>query len=129
LVALDSLVANEESRCAKRKANPSRGGDAKLGGSSRKRVSPAIKQPVAGAVMNKRVTGAAQRLRELKATGVELYEILGSRAGVNFIRDYCDGDPEVAYAAIALVYSPRTPGHSVGEQGEAEGSKKNAIYA
>jgi len=45
------------------------------------------------------------------------------------MRDYWDGDPEVAYAAIALVYSPRTPGHSVRGQGEAEGSKKNAIYA
>jgi hypothetical protein len=106
LVALDSLVANKESRCAKRKANPSRGGDAKLGGPSRKRGSPAIKQPVAGAVMNKQVTEAARRLRGLKATGVELYEILGGRAGANFIRDDCDGDPEVAYAAVALVYFP-----------------------
>ncbi len=56
--------------------------------------------------MNKQVTEAARRLRGLKATGVELYEILGGRAGANFIRDGCDGDPEVAYAAVALVYFP-----------------------
>jgi hypothetical protein len=56
--------------------------------------------------MDKRVTEAARRLRGLKATGVELYEILGGRAGANFICDDCHGDPEVAYAAVALVYFP-----------------------
>ena len=56
--------------------------------------------------MNKQVTGAARRLRDLKAAGVELHEILGGRAGATFIRDDCDGDPEVAYAAVALVYFP-----------------------
>jgi hypothetical protein len=53
-----------------------------------------------------RVPRAARRLRELKAAGVELYEILGGQAGAAFIRDDCGGDPEVAYAAIALVYYP-----------------------
>ena len=126
LVALDSLVANEESRCAKRKANPSRAGDAKLGGSSRKRGSPAIKQPVAGAIMDKRVTEAARRLRGLKATGAELYEILGGRAGANFIRDDCDGDPEVAYAALTLVFSPTAHRRWLGEEGQGERSERSA---
>jgi hypothetical protein len=49
---------------------------------------------------------AAPRLRELKATGVELQEIFGSEAGVAFIRDDCNGNDDVAYAAIALVYNP-----------------------
>jgi hypothetical protein len=66
----------------------------------------------------------ARRLGELKAAGVELHEILGGWAGEAFIRDYCDGDPEVAYAAIALVYFPMTHERRVvGEQGEAEGPK------
>ena len=55
---------------------------------------------------NGRVPRAAQRLRELKTAGVELHEILGGQVGVAFIRDDCGGDPEVAYAAIALVYYP-----------------------
>ena len=54
------------------------------------------------------VTRATWRLGELKAAGVELHEILGGRAGAGFIRDYCGGDPEVAYAAIALAYFPIT---------------------
>ena len=54
------------------------------------------------------VTRAARRLRELKAAGVELHEILGGQAGAAFIRDHCDGDHEVAYEAIALVYYPTT---------------------
>jgi hypothetical protein len=59
-------------------------------------------------VENGWVSRAAGRLGELKAAGVELHEILGGRAGAAFIRDYCDGDPQVAYAAIALVYYPTT---------------------
>ena len=51
-----------------------------------------------------RVTKAARRLGELEVAGVELREILGGQAGATFIRDGCDGDPEVAYAAIAHVY-------------------------
>jgi len=50
---------------------------------------------------------------------------LGGRTGAAFIRDYCEGDPEVAYAAIALVYYPRTHERRerrVGEQDEADGS-------
>ena len=72
---------------------------------------------------NDRVLRAVQRLRELKATGVELHEILGGQVGVAFIRDDCGGDPEVAYAAIAVVYYPTTQKRRVVEQGEADGSK------
>ena len=57
---------------------------------------------------NDRVPRVAGRLRELKAGGVELHEILGGQAGAAFIHDDCDGAPEVAYAAIALVYFPTT---------------------
>ena len=71
---------------------------------------------------NGRVQRAVWRLRELKAAGVELHEILGGQAGAAFIRDDCDGDPEVAYAAIALVYYPTTHERQVGEQGEADGA-------
>ena len=70
-------------------------------------------------------TRATQRLRELQARGVELCEILGGEAGATFIRDACEGDPKVAYAAIALVYFPRTHERWVGEQGEASGSEKS----
>jgi hypothetical protein len=73
-------------------------------------------------VENGRVPRAAQRLRELKAAGVELHEILGGQVGVAFIRDDCGGDPEVAYAAIALVYYPTAHERRVGEQGEADGA-------
>jgi hypothetical protein len=74
-------------------------------------------------VENDRVTRAARRLGELKAAGVELHEILGGRAGEAFIRDDSEGDPEVAYAAIALVYFPTTHEKRAGEQeGEVEGS-------
>ncbi len=64
------------------------------------------------------ITRAAQRLRELKAKGVELSEILGGQAGATFVRDHCDGDHEVAYAAFALVYSPTTAKRSVEEKEE-----------
>jgi hypothetical protein len=70
-------------------------------------------------------TRATQRLRELQARGVKLCEILGGEAGATFIRDACEGDPKVAYAAIALVYFPRTHERWVGEQGEANGSEKS----
>ena len=71
------------------------------------------------------VTRATQWLRESQSRGVKLYEILGGEAGATFIRDACEGDPEVAYAAIALVYFPRTHQRGVGEQGEANGSEKS----
>ena len=48
---------------------------------------------------------AAERLRELKASGVELSDILGGTAGAAFVRDYCEGDPDLAYAAFALAHS------------------------
>jgi len=70
-------------------------------------------------------TRATQRLRELQARGVELCEILGGEAGAAFIRDACEGDPKVAYAAIALVYFSRTHERGVGGQGEANGSEKS----
>ena len=59
-------------------------------------------------VENDRVPRAARRLRELKAAGVELHEILGGQAGAAFIHDDCEGAPEVGYAAVALVYYPTT---------------------
>ena len=77
------------------------------------------------AVDNDRVTRAAQRLHELKAAGVELHEIVGGQAGAAFIRDDCDGDPEVAYAAIALVYYPTTHEKRAGEQGKVDGSERH----
>jgi hypothetical protein len=53
------------------------------------------------------VKRAAQRLRELQVSGVALSEILRGEAGAAFIGEECDGDPEVAAAAFALVHSPR----------------------
>ena len=50
---------------------------------------------------------AAQRLRELQASGVAFSEILSGEAGVAFIREECEGNPEVAAAAFAFVHSPR----------------------
>ena len=50
---------------------------------------------------------------------------MAGRAGAAFMRDYCEGDPEVAYAAIALVYYPRTHERRERrgrEQGENDGS-------
>ena len=81
--------------------------------------------PVVVVTLTDPVTRATQRLRESQSKGVELYEILGGEAGATFIRDACEGDPEVAYAAIALVYFPRTYERGVGEQGEANGSEKS----
>lgn len=54
------------------------------------------------------VKRAAQRLRELESSGVALTEILGGRAGAAFIREECEGDPEVAAAAFAFVHSSRS---------------------
>jgi hypothetical protein len=54
-----------------------------------------------------RVKRAAQRLRQLQASGVDLSEILGGEAGAAFVREDCEGDPDVAVAAFALVHSPR----------------------
>jgi hypothetical protein len=50
---------------------------------------------------------AAERLRELESSGVALTEILGGQAGAAFIREECEGDPELAAAAFAFVHSPR----------------------
>jgi hypothetical protein len=56
---------------------------------------------------DERVKRAAQRLRQLQASGVDLSEILGGEAGAAFVREDCKGDPEVAAAAFARVHSPR----------------------
>ena len=64
------------------------------------------------------VARATRRLRELKAKGVEPSEILGGQAGATFVRDHCDGDHEVAYAAFALVYSPTASKRGVEELGK-----------
>jgi hypothetical protein len=72
-----------------------------------------------------RVTRAARQLRELKAAGVELHELLGNRVGAEFIRDHCGGDFEVAYAAIALVYCPTTHEKRAGEQGKVDGAERH----
>jgi hypothetical protein len=56
-------------------------------------------------VPDERVKRAAERLRELKASGVDLLEILCGPAGVTFVRDDCEGDPDLAYAAFALAHS------------------------
>ena len=61
---------------------------------------------------------ATQRLRELKAKGVELYDILGGQPGAAFIRDHCGGDHKVAYAAFTLVYSPTGPKRGVEDKGQ-----------
>jgi hypothetical protein len=55
------------------------------------------------------VVRATRRLRELKAKGVQIHEILGGQAGATFVCHHCDGDHEVAYAAFALVYSSTAP--------------------
>jgi hypothetical protein len=69
-------------------------------------------------VLTNPLARSTQRLSELKAKGVELHEILGGQVGAAFIRDYCDGDHEVAYAAFALVYSPTSAKREVEEKGE-----------
>ena len=56
-----------------------------------------------------RVIRAAQRLRELEISGITLPEILGGGAGAAFVRDYCDGDPDIASTAFALVHAPNSP--------------------
>ena len=81
--------------------------------------------PVVVVTLTDPVTRATQRLRESQSRGVKLYEILGGEAGATFIRDACEGDPEVAYATIALVYYPTTHERRVRKQGEANDSEKS----
>jgi hypothetical protein len=57
-----------------------------------------------------RVERAAERLRELEASGVELSEILGGEAGTAFLREDCHGDLDIAHAAFALLHSPGSRG-------------------
>jgi hypothetical protein len=57
---------------------------------------------------DERVYRAAERLRELRASGVEPSEILGGPAGATFVCGDCEGDPDLAQAAFALVYSSKS---------------------
>ena len=57
-----------------------------------------------------RVQRAAKRLRELEASGVGLYEILGGEAGAAFLCEACHGDLDIAYAAFSLLHAPRSRG-------------------
>jgi hypothetical protein len=52
------------------------------------------------------VERAVERLRELEASGVALFEILGGEAGTAFVCNDCHGDPDIAHAAFALLHSP-----------------------
>ena len=70
--------------------------------------------------LTNQVIRAARRLRELKAEGVELCEILGGQAGATFVRDHCKADPEVASAAFALVYGPTASRRGVEEKGKGD---------
>ena len=77
-----------------------------LSGSRAGGVSLGKKQEPAGS--RDKVKRAAERLRELKASGVELSEILGGPAGAEFVCDDCEGDPDLAYAAFALAHSSKS---------------------
>ncbi len=75
--------------------------------------------PIGGTVINKkgsdpalneRVQRAVERLSELEASGVGLYEILGGEAGTAFLREACHGDPDIAYTAFSFLHSPRSCG-------------------
>jgi hypothetical protein len=65
-------------------------------------------EEVSDGARDKRVERAAERLRELEASGVALSEILGGEAGTLFLRNDCHGDPDIAHAAFALLHSPRS---------------------
>jgi hypothetical protein len=54
----------------------------------------------------RRLARATRRLSELKAMGVKLSELLDGEAGASFIHDDCDGDVDLAYEALALVFYP-----------------------
>jgi hypothetical protein len=77
-----------------------------LSGSRSGGVSLSKKQEPAGA--RDKVKRAAERLRELEASGVELSEILGGPAGAQFVCRDCEGDPDLAYAAFALAHSSKS---------------------
>lgn len=101
--------------------------------SSVKRLKPLLpphkeKEPLRASdretITHKRITRAAQRLRDLKATGAELQEILGSEAGAVFIRDDCNGNDDLAYATIALVYNSFAYEHWIKEKDKDDRSKR-----
>ena len=77
-----------------------------LSGSVPGEVAVSKKQEPEGA--RDKVKRAAERLRELRASGVEPSEILGGPAGATFVCGDCEGDPDLAQAAFALVYSSKS---------------------
>jgi hypothetical protein len=61
-----------------------------------------------GGTRDERVKRAAERLRKLEASGIERPVCLGGPAGAVFVLDDCEGDPDLAYAALALVHSSKS---------------------
>ena len=57
-----------------------------------------------------RIKRVAERLRELEALGVPLWELLNGPAGKEFVSRECQGDPELAGEAFAFVHSPKLRG-------------------
>jgi hypothetical protein len=57
-----------------------------------------------------RIKWVAERLRELEALGVPLWELLDGPAGKEFVSRECQGDPELAGEAFAFVHSPKLRG-------------------
>ena len=49
---------------------------------------------------------------------------MGGEAGAAFIRDDCDGDDDVAYAAVALVHNPPAYERWIEEKDKGDRSKK-----
>jgi hypothetical protein len=78
-----------------------------LSGSVPGEVAVSKKRELEG-TRDERVYRAAERLRELRASGVEPSEILGGPAGATFVCGDCEGDPDLAQAAFALVYSSKS---------------------
>ena len=79
-----------------------------IGASGESRSAPISDTKRTSRSYDERVKRAAQRLRELQASGVALSEILSGEEGAVFVHEDCEGDPEVAAAAFALVHSRRT---------------------
>jgi hypothetical protein len=73
------------------------------------------------------VKRATERLREIQASGVALFEVLGGEAGAAFVREDCGGDSDVAEVAFALVYSPWIAGSRLLGEGEAKTGATNGF--
>jgi hypothetical protein len=54
--------------------------------------------------VDERVTLAAERLRELEASGATLDDVLNGEAGRRWIGESCGGDRELAKRAFELVH-------------------------